>query len=152
MFTSLLLALLTFFNSASASEPCKEESLIHFFSQGKEVQSRLIGADDPCDNFGGNLVYSPKNKIFLYVNFNIPGNINLDQLDTALDKGDQEPNFQKWIRTVSLAVVDNNWIKKHYDSELEAVINISNDTLFISAKVVTENRFGALMVKFYSNK
>lgn len=137
---ALLLAPIT-----QADDSCREESLVHFYSQNEEVQSKLIGADDPCDKFGGNLVYSPQNKIYLYVNFNIAGQINLDELDQALKQGNH-PERQK----IQLAVVDKGWIKRVYNDDREAVLNWSGDTLFISQPVLEEGRFLDLMREFYS--
>src|SRR5262245_53181779 len=68
---------------APADPKCREESLVHFVTNGQEVPSHVIGKDDPCDDFGGNEVFTPVYKIRVYVNFNISGTIDLDQIDRA---------------------------------------------------------------------
>lgn len=131
---------------ARASD-CREESLVHFFSQGAEVSSEVIGAADPCDEFGGNLVYTPKHHLFLYVNFNIPGNIDLDEYEQAFVNG----GSNKFFYNFQVAIVDKGFIKRMYNSPKDAVLSIGGDTLFISEVVVAEGRLTELMNDFFSS-
>jgi len=56
--------------SAKADEPaCREESLVRFLVNGQEAASQLIGSGDACDQFGGNLAYSPKHQRALMEEF-----------------------------------------------------------------------------------
>ncbi|MGZ3650549.1 MAG: hypothetical protein ACXVB9_02220 [Bdellovibrionota bacterium] len=142
--------LLLFFVSLPAFA-CEEQSLIHFTSHGSEVSSELIGAADPCDSFGGNLVHTPLHQLYLYVNFNIPGTIDLDSVDEAFALAPAQGQQHDWFQSVKLAVVDKGWIKRIYNDDREAVLNLGNDTLFISEVVVAEGRFGSLMKSFYSS-
>lgn len=151
MMTSLFLAFALLNTlSARADEPaCREESLVHFTSQGKEVESKLIGADDACDQFGGNLVYTPKSNRFLFVNFNIAGTIDLDQYDAAFLKIPQDNPNLPWLARVEVAVVTQEWLKRVHNTNKEAVLNMTGDILFVSEVVVGEGRFGKLMEEFY---
>jgi hypothetical protein len=150
LFLAASILLLPLANLAFADEPaCREESLVSFFSEGKEVESRLIGNDDPCDQFGGNLVYTPKTNRYLYVNFNIPGTINLDQIDAAFLKIPADSDKLPWISNVKLAVVTQEWLKRVQNTNKEAVLNLGGDTLFVSEVVVKEGRLGPLMEDFY---
>lgn len=128
----------------SAHADCTEKSLVHFFSQGIEVSSELIGADDPCDHFGGNRVYTPKANLYFYVNFNISGNVDLDAIDEAYLTG-RDP------MRVQIAIVDSGFIKRVYGDPREAVLNYGGDTLFISEIVLAEGRLTELLRDFYGS-
>lgn len=147
---SIILAALFFSVSAFADEGCREESLVHFYAAGEEVGSELIGASDPCDAFGGNLVYTPFEKIFLYVNFNIAGSINLDNIDRALKASTVDEETRAWLRSVKLVLVDRGWIKRVYQDPREAVLNFGGDTLFVSEALLERGEFEALVADFYS--
>jgi|GEM_PF-5555698 len=153
MMTSLFLAFALLNTlSARADEPaCREESLVHFTSQGKEVESKLIGNDDACDQFGGNLVYTPKSNRFIFVNFNIAGTIDLDQVDAAFAKIPADNVNLPWISEVDIAVVTKEWLKRVHHTDQEAVLNMTNTILFVSEVVVNEGRFGKLMEEFYGS-
>ncbi|MGZ3693844.1 MAG: hypothetical protein ACXWQO_06560 [Bdellovibrionota bacterium] len=142
----LLILSLFITTQAFADEACREESLVHFFTQGQEVNSELIGAGDACDQFGGNRVYTPKYNIYLYVNFNIPGNIDLDQIEAAVAASNHPER-----KSIKLALVDKNWIKRVYNDPRDAVLNWGGDTLFISEVVLEEGRLIPLMKEFYSS-
>lgn len=131
---------------------CEEKSLIHFVSKGVEQPSELIGADDPCDSFGGNLIYTPESHRFLYVNFNIPGTIDLDEVEAAYALVPGSGPAHDFYSRVQLAVVDKGWIKRVYQDDREAILNLAGDTLFVSETVVTEGRFTALLREFYGSR
>lgn len=141
---------MTVFSCLQALGECREESLVQFISQGQPVVSQVIGAGDACDNFGGNLVYTPKNNIFLYVNFNIAGTIDLDQIDQELERI-ASAESRAMAQKIEIAVVDKGWIKRVYGDDREAIINMGGDTLFVSEIVLTESRFAQLIEQFYSS-
>jgi hypothetical protein len=144
------LAFLAFFlSSAVAQAECREESLVRFYSNGVEQESRLVGASDPCDDFGGNLIHTPVENIYLYVNFNIAGSINLDLLDKVLSTSPVDKETRAWLQSVKLAVVDRHWIKRVYQTPSEAVLNMAGDTLFVSEMVLLRGEFEQLVASFY---
>ena len=137
--------------SAFAAD-CGESSLVHFFVGNQEVPSQVIGADDDCDQFGGNLAYTPKHQLYLYVNFNIPGRIALDEVDSAFELAPKSGRLHDWYASLKIAVVADGWIKRVYGDDREAIINFGNDTLFITGKVITEGRLTPLLREFYDSR
>lgn len=153
---TLLSSLISFSALATEQAPnqenCREESLVKFISGGKEVESKLIGAADPCDQFGGNEAFTPVYGIRVYVNFNLATTVDLDLIDSTFAAvAPNDPELRERLRAINIAVVNNNWIKKTHLHDLEASLNFARTTLFISEKAVTEGRLGRWLEALYSS-
>lgn len=135
----------------SADPNCKEQSLVHFVSKGAEVPSETIGLGETCDDFGGNLVFTPKNHIRLYVNLNIAGTIDLDRLDDALDAAaaTSKTPLAKLPR-MPISIVDDTWILRTYGFDRDSTLSLDENSFFVKASVLREGRFEAFMRDFYA--
>lgn len=134
---------------SKAANSCTEESLIRFSAGGLDVPSETIGADDPCDGFGGNRIETPRNHLRVYVNFNIPGVFDLDEMDEALERL-ATPEKRGTYSKLTYAVVTETWLKRNYETNADATLNWSGDTLFINEYVVREGRLGDLWQRFFT--
>jgi len=153
-FLTLLISIVSFSASATeqAQDNCREESLVKFISGGKEVESKLIGAENPCDQFGGNEVFTPVYGIRVYVNFNLATTIDLDLIDsTFAAKAPNDPLIREKLRAVNIVVVRNDWIKEHHFHDLEVSWNLTRTLFFVSEKAVTEGRLGRWLEALYSS-
>jgi hypothetical protein len=139
--------------AAQAEEACKEETLVRFVSAGKDVSSNANGLEECGDYFGGNEVFTPGNDLRIYVNFNIPGTIDLDEVDAAYElMPENTPIYvRKWMNSIQLIVVKDARLYQNHPAELgrDAFMDVTGTYLFISERVVKEGRFGALMREFY---
>lgn len=148
----MLSVLLGFLVTLSAhAQDCREESLVTFLSGGQPVASELIGAGNACDHFGGNKVITPKHKLFVYVNFNIAGTIDLDQVDAMFEKAPANGPLHDFFQQVALVAVSPEWMREHFQDEREAILNLSGDTLFLAGPVVTEGRLIGILERFYTS-
>lgn len=145
----LVFALLNTLALAADEPSCREESLIRFVSAGEEVSSELVGGENACDDFGGNLAYSPQHQRRIFVNFNIAGMIDLDEVDAAYAQVPADSRHYGWISKLEIAVVTQEWLHRVHQTEAEAVLNMTGSSLFVSEVVVKDGRFGALLNDFY---
>ncbi len=129
--TPILLALFL-----SAGPGCVEKNLAYFYSHGKEIQVEIVGQDDPCDGFGGAYAYTPKYRIYVYVNFNIPAWIYLDSIDRSLDR--LSPAAQKFFKGIDLAIADADFMARRFNGA-DASLNWAGNTLFISEVVAGDS-------------
>lgn len=147
----LAFALLNTLSAMAADTPCREEALIRFVADGVDAPSELIGSEDPCDEFGGSLAYSPTHQRHVFVNFNIEGTIDLSEVDAAFALASPSNPGYEWISGVKIAVVTNDWIRKHYQTEKEMFLNMNGTILFLSEKAAKEGRVGAALGEFYGS-
>jgi hypothetical protein len=137
---------------------CVKEYLIQFVSNGQQVPSETVGDPaDLCDPFGGNLAYSPKNRLYYFVNVNIPGVIDLDAVDQNFDryvKPGQRENFLK----IQIAVVARQWWGTHFGDEgyprlrtigAHAALNMAGTTLFVSEDAISSGELPGIYKEFY---
>lgn len=143
----LLVALLSL-----SSPKCVEENLAHFYSHGVEVAPDLIGRSDPCDDFGGAGLHTPKYEIWVYVNFNVPALVDLDAIDRALDA--LPPDAREFfLRVQSIAVVGPQKLKRLCGREMDACVNWFGTTLFVSYAVAARpDGLDRFWREFYSLK
>ncbi len=144
-----ILCFLPFSVVAIADEAPCEVSLVKFLVNGVEVPSKVIGLTKQCDDFGGNLAFSPKHHIYTYVNFNIEAEIPLDELDLAYEKAITTCFEGHELKAIDLAVVKADWISKVYNSDKQAILSWNRRTLFISEKVFKGEGFIPLMNRYY---
>lgn len=136
---------------AQAPENCREESLVKFISGGKEVASNVIGAANPCDRFGGNEAFTPIYGIRVYVNFNLDVTIDLDAIDSVFEAtASKDPIIRERVRKIDIAVVNNEWIKKHHFHDFEVSLNYPRTIFFITEKAVSEGRLEKWLKNLYS--
>ncbi len=147
--------------SAFAAEPaqtpeqnpaaCREESLAKFISGGQEVPSKVIGAADPCDRFGGNEAYTPGFGIRVYVNFNVAVTLDLDAIDAVFDEvAPNHPEIRRVLSRINVVVVRNDWIKEVHLHDEEIHLNMTGTLFFITEKAVNEGRLEKWLRVLYS--
>lgn len=140
-------------SSEAYAADCIEQSLIQFKSAGTSLPSEVVGLDNPnvCDGFGGNFIHTPKFQMYLYVNFNISGTIDVDAMEKSFSNN--KPSDQKiyqWLLDLKYVVVSREFIKHTYNDDREIVLNLDNSILFISEVVLEEGRFNSSMESFFS--
>lgn len=137
--------------AGAGDEDCREEALAVFISGGVAISSLVIGADDPCDRFGGQEIFTPVHAIRVYVNFNLAVTIDLDAVDRVFEsKAPKSGSSRETLRDIDLAVVNNEWIKKHHGSDEDVDMNMGGEVLFISEKVIHEGRLELWLNRLYS--
>ena len=149
LFTMSFLCLST----AVYAEDCTpNKSLVQFTSQGKSVPSTQVGQENICEDFGGNQVFTPKHNVLVYVNYNIKGSVNLDQIDAAFESGLRFQNTVSGRRLLKakLVVVRDGWIKKTYDLDEDICTSLNGDMIFISQKVLESGNFEEVIRNVYS--
>ena len=130
----------------------KEASLAKFYANGKEVAPNVIGVANPCDDFGGDEVFTTRNQIRIFVNFNIAVSIDLDQVDTAFENGVAGGSYGDAFKQVHLIIVAKDWIKQHHQSDSEISLSMAGQHLFISERAIQEGRLIDWLNRFYSLK
>lgn len=137
--------------TASADgKSCVEASLISFQSQGRTVPpARRIGAENPCDDFGGDLAYTPRYRAYVYANFNVPGTVDLDAFDQGLDAR-VRPEHRERVSKLQFAFVSRDWMKRRNNGEDgDAFLNRGGTIFFISERVLAEGRLRAVLGDFF---
>lgn len=152
LFFVVLCAALSFVSIRGVAEDFPEnESFIQFTSKGKIVPSQIIGYLGERDNFGGNKVFTPKHKISIYVNFNIRGTIDLDQIDDAFDRV-TPPQYKDWYKKREIAVISVKTMEHFQGKPAGAFLNFAKTTLFVSDQTLTTpDGFKKVIEAFYSS-
>lgn len=137
-------------DSTTCANP--EQALIRLISGGEDVTSTatIIGGDNPCDSFGGHKILTPKYEIPVYVNFSIPGSLDLDIIESAYEAGalEQNPNLNE----VTIAFVTKEWMVRVYGEEMAsrgALLNFVRTILFIRSDLIGSVEFKNLIHEFY---
>ncbi len=132
----------------SADHRCREQNLAHFRSGGHEVRPEIVGDDDPCDGFGGAGARTPVHRVWVYVNANIPAEVDLDAIDRAI--GLLPPDLQRFFERIDVAVVVPGQIRRWYGTDDEWALSWNGDTLFVSATLAARpGALDALLREFY---
>ena len=119
-------------------------------SHGQEVPSKTIGSVDACPSFGGNEVYTPEEHLRVYVNFGIPGQINLDQVDASFDTLPTDLAVRARFGGVNLTFVKQAWIQGMCQYDCDAFLGLNGQALFISEKVIANGSLETLLTQFYA--
>ncbi|MEK7388513.1 MAG: hypothetical protein AAB036_02320 [Elusimicrobiota bacterium] len=164
-----LVSILVACGAARASAACanRNVSLVKFFSEGREVHSQLLQNDPsklrelPPDSpgcfFGGNNTFTPKHHIRVFVNFNIPGAVNLDEIDEAYDRHAAGTPQGEIIRGAesdfALVFVDQAWLNGRYsDSWHGAGLNNAKKGLYISEYNLQDGSLPDIYAYFFGNQ
>ena len=145
---------------AASAAPCVRESLVEFRSGGSVVASERIGSTDQDEiscRFGGNKALTPKYKIIVFVNFNIPGVVDLDAIDTSFERnaagrrhGNRllDPRFD-----FSISFVKHSFFNQMgYDTTLDTKLSARGNTLFISEKGIDVDRLPKIWDEYFGQE
>ena len=144
---------------SAAAERCAPHSLIQFISHGKPVASETISSAGSCKDFGGNLVYTPKHHLYLFVNFDIRGTIDLDEIDSAVDQH-AGPKARRWIlgqanpdMKFGIAVVKDAWMDRMYPERDYPLghMNLLGDGFYITERAISQNQLAELLRTWLSD-
>lgn len=136
------------FSSARAAD-CNEQYNFKFVSEGKEVVAENIGADNRCDEFGGSVVFTPKNHVRVYVNYSIEGTLDLDKVDAAFDKSLNNP-YSSWFKEIGLSIVSKKWAVEKRETNRDAFLGTLGDTLFLTDILFVDGAIYKALNDFYS--
>lgn len=148
----MLFGVLALALAGPAAADCVKKEAIRLIEGGQPIAGEKIyrwGSDDPCEEFGGLKVHTPKNGIAVFVNVNVEGSIDLDQIDSIFE-AQAKPAIKEYARRVELVIVTRAWMKRVKGGDLEAVANMAGDTLFISQKTLENGRFYPILMELYS--
>ena len=150
----LFVSVLSVFSVAEEERQCFEvQSLMTFMAGGNPLPAdkiKLIGAEYACDNWGGEQVYTPKHNIFVYVNFNISGVIDLDFIDKTFEEK-SIPTLKERLRKVRLVLVTSAQMKRLRGADHYVSNSANGDTLYISERALADKKLGILLTDFYSS-
>jgi|CXWL01.1.fsa_nt_gi hypothetical protein len=158
-YIALSLALLTS-PLVAAAEPCVKESLIEFRSAGVPIASERVG-DNPKEvacGFGGNKVFTPKFKLQVYANLNIPGVVDLDAIDASFEKHAVGRSHGELLTNPGfhfvIAFVKDAWYKKMaYDAvSPDAVLNGMRNILFVPEESIKKGDLAKIWDNIFSQE
>ena len=146
--------------SAKDKKGCVKKSLVVFLSEGKAVPSEVITGEDRYDrtcSFGGNNVRTPKNRIRVFVNFNIPGMVDLDTIDSAFDRFAAGKPQGFWMQDegqdFAVVFVKDSWMKGRFDKPWRgAAINSARNGLYISERSLKKESLAAIYEYFFDSE
>ena len=146
--------------AAKDKRGCVKKSLVVFLSGGKAVPSEVIAGEDRYDlncSFGGNNVRTPKNRIRVFVNFNIPGTVNLDAIDSAFDRLAAGKPQGFWMQDegqdFAVVFVKDSWMKGRFDNPWHgAAINSGRSGLYITERSLRVEPLAAIYEHFFGSE
>lgn len=160
-FAALLLTVLAVsVRAAETRPPCVKQTLVEFLSGGKPVDSEIVNTEDRWDadcSFGGNKVYTPKRRIYVYVNFNIRGTVDLDAIDAAFEAHAAGKPHGEWLADpdnhFGIAFVKAAWFERMFgvpDAYPNARMNPARNTIFVSEAALEKGELARIWADFFS--
>ena len=148
---------------------CVKKYEAKFYYKGKEVPSKIIGDPDSCETyggcapFGGNLVYTPNDKLYVYVGVNIPVSIDLDMVEQAFENN-VSAESRAQAKAVEIAVISRESMRemikslitlfkldpKALDPESYSMVSLNGEIFFISTRTFDDGKLKDVLQEFYS--
>lgn len=136
----LMISLMSW-NLMATEQACNNENLAVFFVGQQQVQPEKLIGDDPCRDFGGAYIRTPKYQIPVYVNYNIPVTIHLEDIDQAIETFTPNEFYLNELKQWQVNFVSRervNRFPENKDYRVKAEKNLKS--YYISTRIFDENR------------